>query len=93
MGAMSANDEVNANQLDDAGLLARINELAEEQKRLRERASDGTGDAEPGRIGQLEVELDRLWDLRRQREAKEEFGQNPDSARERPASEVEGYLG
>jgi hypothetical protein len=37
-------------------------------------------------------QLDRLWDLLRQRRAREEFGQNPDLTRERPAELVEKYL-
>ncbi len=39
-----------------------------------------------------EVELDQAWDLLRQRRAKEEFGEDPESAQERPSGEVEGYL-
>ena len=40
----------------------------------------------------VERELDQCWDLLRQRRAREEFGENPDEAKERPVSEVEGYL-
>jgi hypothetical protein len=39
----------------------------------------------------LEVKLDQLWDLLRQRRAKREYGQNPDEAQERDATTVENY--
>ena len=39
----------------------------------------------------LEVKLDQLWDLLRQRRAKREYGQNPDEASERDATTVENY--
>jgi len=40
----------------------------------------------------IERELDQAWDLLRQRRAREEIGEDPDSAHERPTTEVEGYL-
>jgi hypothetical protein len=40
----------------------------------------------------LEVELDQLWDLLRQRRAKAEFGENPDNVETRDPGEVETYL-
>jgi Protein of unknown function (DUF2630) len=39
----------------------------------------------------VEVELDRCWDLLRQRRAKEEFNQDPDDAEARSAGTVENY--
>jgi hypothetical protein len=39
----------------------------------------------------VEVELDRCWDLLRQRRAREEFGQDPDDAQVRDADTVERY--
>jgi len=44
------------------------------------------------RLGEVSVQLDRLWDLMRQRRAREEFGQDPDRSAERPAEVVEEYL-
>jgi hypothetical protein len=38
------------------------------------------------------VELDRLWDLLRQRRALRSAGADPDEASERDADTVEGYL-
>jgi hypothetical protein len=51
---------------------------------------------EPGperheRLEEVKVELDRCWDLLRQRRAREEFGLNPDEAQARPADVVEHY--
>jgi hypothetical protein len=40
----------------------------------------------------INVQLDRLWDLLRQRRAREEFGQDPDTTHERSAETVEKYL-
>jgi hypothetical protein len=80
--------------MDDAGLLDQINALVHEEHTLREQAQSGqigTAD-EQARLKDLEVQLDRLWDLMRQRRARSEFGEDPAGALERPAGEVEGYL-
>ena len=39
----------------------------------------------------LGVELDQCYDLLRQRQARREFGQDPDEAEARPAEIVENY--
>ncbi|HEY3111813.1 MAG TPA: DUF2630 family protein [Chloroflexota bacterium] len=39
----------------------------------------------------LQVEVDRLWDLLRQRRARRHAGVDPDGARLRSAAIVEGY--
>jgi hypothetical protein len=39
----------------------------------------------------VEVELDRCWDLLRQRRAREEFGLDPDHASARGADTIEHY--
>ena len=44
------------------------------------------------RLGDINVQLDRLWDLLRQRRAREEFAQNPGDTHERSAETVEKYL-
>jgi hypothetical protein len=44
------------------------------------------------RLDEVNVQLDRVWDLLRQRRAREEFGQDPDHTAERPAAVVEHYL-
>ncbi|NNG35571.1 DUF2630 family protein [Nakamurella aerolata] len=78
----------------DEELHKKINELSDEQRDLRAKVASGEVDSETGqtRLKGIEVELDRLWDLVRQRDAKREFGQNPNEATERPADVVEDYL-
>ncbi|HVU75137.1 MAG TPA: DUF2630 family protein [Mycobacteriales bacterium] len=78
----------------DEDLHTRIEELAHEEHRLRS-AHAGTGltDAEKARLSELEVALDKAWDLLRQREARRDAGQDPGLAQERSTSTVEGYLG
>ena len=50
-------------------------------------------DAERLRLDAIKVELDRYWDLLRQRKALQEFGRDPDDATLRSAETVEGYEG
>ena len=77
----------------DDDLHARIEELAHEEHRLRT-AHVGTGlsDTEKVRLSELEVSLDKAWDLLRQRDARRTAGQDPDLAEERSTGTVEGYL-
>ncbi|ADB32519.1 hypothetical protein Kfla_3461 [Kribbella flavida DSM 17836] len=79
---------------DDKSILHRINDLVAEEHELRTKHSAGEVDdaEEQARLQALEVELDQCWDLLRQRRAKREFGEDPDTAEARPASTVEGYL-
>jgi hypothetical protein len=79
--------------MDDKQIVERINELAAEEQRLEE-AHIGTGlsDDEVQRKRDLEVTLDELWDLLRQRRAKRNAGQDPDAAAQRSSDTVEGYL-
>jgi hypothetical protein len=77
--------------MDDESVLAHINELVREEHALRS-AGHGLDDTGRQRLRALEEQLDQYWDLLRQRRAKEEFGEDPDGAAERPAGEVETYL-
>ena len=79
----------------DQQILARITEMVEDERKLRESFASGEIDSatEHQRLGVLERELDQCWDLLRQRRAKAEFGENPDDAQVRPPSQVEGYQG
>ncbi|MEU6811560.1 DUF2630 family protein [Streptomyces sp. NPDC046831] len=78
----------------DQRILARITEMVEDERRLRAALASGQidGSTEQRQLGELERELDRCWDLLRQRRAKEQYGENPDDAQARPSSQVEGYL-
>ena len=79
--------------MDDEEIIGRIGELADEEKQLEERhIGEGLSDEEQVRRAQLEVTLDRLWDLLRQRRALREAGRNPDEAVSRSEGTVEGYL-
>ncbi len=49
--------------------------------------------ADATRLGEIRVELDRLWDYLRQRRALRDTGQDPDQAQIRDADTVERYLG
>jgi hypothetical protein len=77
--------------MDDKSVLDHINELVAEEKKLR--ASGHTLTSEDRqRLDKLQHELDRTWDLLRQRRAHEEFGENPDESKERSENEVDRYL-
>ncbi|NEE00435.1 DUF2630 family protein [Phytoactinopolyspora halotolerans] len=80
--------------MDDQQILVQINELVDEEHRLRDQLQRGeiSTDEERARLSSLEKSLDQCWDLLRQRRAREDAGQDPDSAETRPAEEVERYL-
>ncbi|HEY8307822.1 MAG TPA: DUF2630 family protein [Lapillicoccus sp.] len=79
----------------DGSIRQRISDLVHEEHSLRNKLSSGEISAaeESARLRDLEVELDQCWDLLRQRQAKEEFGEDPDTAQVRDARTVEGYQG
>ena len=58
---------------------------------VRRGGDRGLGDDQQ-RLQAVEVELDRCWDLLRQRRALRESGGDPDDAQVRDASTVERYL-
>lgn len=78
--------------MDDQELHRHIDELVAEEHRL-ERAHIGQplSEDEQRRLRELGVQLDRYWDLLRQRDARRRAGLDPDGAQERPANVVEGY--
>ena len=83
--------------MDDAGIAARIESLVSEEHELRRREQADSKSPEQleedqARLRAVEIELDRCWDLLRQRRAREEFGQDPDEAQARDPSTVERYL-
>jgi hypothetical protein len=77
---------------DDRDIRHHISELVEEEHRL-ERAHIGKplSEEEQARLQRINVELDRLWDLLRQRDARRAAGEDPDAAQERDPSVVENY--
>jgi hypothetical protein len=80
--------------VDDSQILRHIEDLVEEEHRLRRLVQHGelTSEQENARLRAIEVALDQAWDLLRRRRASRAAGENPDSVEARPASEVEGYL-
>jgi flagellar biosynthesis chaperone FliJ len=72
---------------------AQIDKLEEERSELRRREASAspTLEGDRMRLQAIQVELDRLWDLRRQRAALREAGQDPNRAEERSEDTVEGY--
>jgi len=86
--------------LDDEQVQARIEELEQEERRLRHdesEAADGERReqvaADAKRLEAVRIELDQLWDYLRQRRALRDAGQDPDGAQMRDAGTVERYLG
>jgi len=81
----------------DESILDRIESLVHEEHALQNREEADAKDLEAldedrARLEQLSVELDRCWDLLRQRRARRDAGQNPDEAQARDANTVEKYL-
>jgi hypothetical protein len=81
--------------MDDQSILERINQLAHEEEQLWRQAGDGGGLEAPlqQRLKIIAVELDQCYDLLRQRQARREFGMDPDAAEVRPPDVVERYEG
>ena len=67
--------------------------VAEEHRLLGHSSEQGLSQADHERLAAVRVELDRYWDLLRQRRAYEEFGEDPDGASLRDEATVENYEG
>ena len=76
--------------MDGSEIRDTINRLVAEEHALRA-ASDHSPEQQE-RIRHLEESLDQCWDLLRQRDALRAVHADPDAAKVRPVSEVEGYL-
>lgn len=78
---------------DDIDIFDRINALSREEEQLYADAGTGDGidDEARDRLRQINVELDRAYDLLHQRQAKRNAGEDPAEAQARPAEIVEGY--
>jgi hypothetical protein len=82
--------------MSDESITAQIDRLVSEEKELRrreqqDREDDQTLEADRERLRAVKVELDRCWDLLRQRRALEEFDLDPSEAEARGAGTVENY--
>jgi hypothetical protein len=76
----------------DSRLDDKIDALETEREQLRAREVGDDHVEIRDRLAAIGVELDRLFDWRRQRHALKAAGQDPDEAHERDASIVDGYL-
>jgi hypothetical protein len=78
--------------MDDNQIHNSIEQLVSEEHELWQLESAGRATGKDReRLKDVQVQLDRCWDLLRQRRAHEEFGLNPDDAQERSADTVEHY--
>lgn len=77
----------------DEQLDAQIDKLETEREEIRRRegSEDPNLETDAARLEEIRVELDRLWDLRRQRQALRDAGADPDQAQERSGETVERY--
>ncbi|HEV7584226.1 MAG TPA: DUF2630 family protein [Solirubrobacteraceae bacterium] len=83
--------------MDDQSILTRIEALVREEHALQgKEEGDATRDqalaTDRERLERVSVELDRCWDLLRQRRARRGAGGDPDEATARDAETVEKYL-
>jgi hypothetical protein len=71
-----------------------ITRLVAEEHALRSRLASGEVDDDEGQaaLRRLEESLDQCWDLLRRRDARREFGEDPDATKPRDIGTVEGYL-
>src|SRR5437879_826971 len=88
---------VTIRRMSDKSIASRIESLVSEEQQLRGREQTDSKDAErletdQHRLREVEVELDRCWDLLRQRRALRDAGGDPDEAHVRDANTVERYL-
>jgi hypothetical protein len=78
--------------MDDVEIVRRIRELSDEEHALETaHAGKGLSDDELRRLRAAEIALDQCWDLLRQRRARRDAGQDPDTATVRSERVVEGY--
>jgi hypothetical protein len=80
----------------DESIAARIERLVSEEHELRDRErvdspNPAALEQDKERLRAVEVELDRCWDLLRQRRALRDAGSDPEQAAVRDADTVEHY--
>lgn len=76
----------------DAEIVERVDALVAEEHEIENRSPGGLSAEDADRVHAIRVERDRLYDLKRARQAKRDAGEEPDEAQERPAEVVENYL-
>ena len=83
--------------MDDKSILSRIDSLIEEEHALQRReeadaVDRGALESDQERLHGVSIELDRCWDLLRQRRARRAAGLDPEEAQARDPAIVEKYL-
>jgi hypothetical protein len=77
--------------MSDKSILDHITELVSEEHQLR--SAPGQAGSGAARLKHVQEQLDQCWDLLRQRRAKREFGEDPETAAVRDVGTVERYEG
>jgi Protein of unknown function (DUF2630) len=78
--------------MDDPQIHGAIEELVAEEHELWQRESAGqASEGDRQRLDEIRISLDQCWDLLRQRRARREAGQDPDTAATRASEVVERY--
>jgi Protein of unknown function (DUF2630) len=82
--------------MSDETIAARIERLVAQEQDLHRREETDNSDpdaleSDRERLREIQVELDRCWDLLRQRRALRDAGTDPDRATARDADTVERY--
>jgi hypothetical protein len=79
--------------MNDQDVQSHIEELVAAEHTLMEAAeANPLGAEDKAKLADINVQLDRYYDLLRQRRAREEFAQDPESAHLRAGETVEKYL-
>jgi hypothetical protein len=78
--------------MDDPQIHGTIEQLVAEEHELWQREAAGeASETDLRRLGEIRVSLDQCWDLLRQRRARRDARQDPDTAAVRPPEVVERY--
>ena len=78
--------------MDDSQIHGSIENLVAEEHELWSRESSGSAtEDDRRRLEQVRLSLDQCWDLLRQRRARRDAGQDPDTAVARDTNVVERY--
>jgi hypothetical protein len=75
--------------MEDQSIPERTNVLVAEEHDIR---IGGGGPERAARLRDLQQQFEQCWDLLRQRQARAEFGENPDDAQVRSQHGVESYV-
>lgn len=77
--------------MDSEQIHAKIERLVEQEQSLRSAGPGESAETQAEQLRNISEQLDQCWDLLRQRRARIDAGEDPDTAEVRPVGEVEGY--